>query len=179
MSKLAKVYAQSLFDIALEEKKEKDILEQIEVLKTAFLENASFLKVLSAPMIAKNEKVKLVDDIFKGKVDTVLLNYLKVVVNRQDAKCILDSFSDYEDIYNEHNNIEKVTATTAIALSDALKEKLSTRLTKLLNKTIILNNVVKEDCIGGVSLDFKNSQTDGTVLSQLKELKRQLLTLDF
>ncbi len=175
MSKLAAVYAQSLFEIALEEKADKEILEQTKVLESAFLQTPEFLKTLCAPMINKDEKVKLVNDVFNGKINTSLLNYIKVMVLRKDVNELKESFTVFEEKYNVYHNIEKVSVTTAISLSENAKEKLKKRLEEITNKTILLNTKIDEEVIGGMVIAFSDSEFDGTVNTRLKQLKSQLL----
>ncbi len=175
MSKLAAVYAQSLFEIALEEKKDKEILEETKVLNSVFFQTPEFLKTLCAPMISKDEKIKLVSDVLEGKVSLTLLNYLKVMLLRKDAKELTESFEVYEEKFNTYHNIEKVSVVTAVSLSEEVKEKLKKRLEDITKKTILLNTKIDEDVIGGIVIAFNDSEFDGTVSTRLKQLKSQLL----
>ncbi len=175
MSKLAAVYAQSLFEIALEEKMDKEILEETRVLESVFLQTPEFLKTLCAPMISKEEKTKLLNDVFENKVSKTLLNFLKVMVLRKDAKELTKSFEMYEEKFNAYHNIEKVSVVTAINVSEEIKDKLKKRLEEITNKTILLKTSVDENVIGGMVISFNDSELDGTVSNRLKELKLQLL----
>ncbi len=179
MSKLAAVYAQSLFEIALEEKNDKEILEETKVLESAFLETPEFLKTLCAPMISKDDKLKLLSDVFEDKISKTLLNYLKVMILRKDAKELKESFLVFEEKYNAYHNIVKANVVTAIELSPSIKDKLKIKLEEITKKKILLNASVDENVIGGIVVSFNETEFDGTVNTRLKELKSELTKISF
>lgn len=174
MNKIANVYAGALFEISLEEKKDGEILSQVKTLKTVFEENPQFIEVLAAPMISKEEKLALIDNTFKGNVDGYVLNFIKVMLERKAVNMLTESFEAYEEIYNKHYNIEKVVATTAVELSTELRKKLMDKLAATTGKTILLENRVDKDCLGGVVLKFSDTQLDDSIEQKLKAIKAEL-----
>ncbi len=174
MSNLSSAYADALFEIATEENKLDDILSQSFSIMEILNENHDFLKLLNTPTVTKEEKTDFVDKVFKDKIDISLLNYIKVMIQRKDTQRLTDSFKAFEKMYNKHNNIEKAVATTAIPMNDELKNKLVEKLEKITGKKIILTNKVEESCIGGVILEFSDTQYNDSILQKLNTLKKQL-----
>lgn len=174
MSNLSSAYADALFEIATEENKLDDILSQSVSIMEILNENHDFLKLLNTPTVTKEEKADFVDKVFKDKIDICLLNYIKVMIQRKDTQRLIDSFKTFEKMYNKHNNIEKAVATTAIPMSDELKDKLVAKLEKITGKKIILTNKVDESCIGGVILEFSDTQYNDSISQKLDTLKKQL-----
>ena len=174
MSNLSSSYADALFEIAMEENKLDDILNQSESIMEIVKENSDFLKLLNTPTVTKEEKIDFVDKIFKDKIDNSLLNYLKVMVHRKDTQRLVDSFKTFEKMYNKHNNIEKAVATTAIPMSDELRNKLVAKLEAITGKKIILTNKVDESCIGGVVLELEEVEYNDSISLKLETLKKQL-----
>ena len=150
MNKLATVYANSLFEIAQEEKLDKEILEEVLVVEEIIDQNPSFIKVLDAPMIENSEKEPIINDVFQGKINGYLLNFIKVMTDRKAAGYLQQAMQAYEQIYNKHYNIEKVVAITAIAMVPQLQEKLKAKLEAVTGKTILLENKVDPATLGGV-----------------------------
>lgn len=177
MSKLANVYAGALFEIAQESSETEEILQQSAQLLTIFNENPQFEKLLSAPIVEKEEKLALLDKVFAGRVNTHLLNYMKVMTQRKCALELSQSFLEYEKLYNQYNNIEKVTAITAVPLSEDMSSKLETKLKHITGKTILLKNKVDENCIGGVILELNDEQIDDSIQQKLNTLKLQLRSI--
>ncbi|MEG0090959.1 MAG: ATP synthase F1 subunit delta, partial [Oscillospiraceae bacterium] len=164
----------ALFEISFEEKKDGEILSQVKTLKTVFEENPQFIEVLAAPMISKEEKLALIDNTFKGNVDGYVLNFIKVMLERKAVSLLTESFEAFEEIYNKHYNIEKVVATTAVELSMELRKKLMDKLAATTGKTILLENRVDKDCLGGVVLKFSDTQLDDSIEQKLKAIKAEL-----
>ena len=99
---------------------------------------------------------------------------LPILVERKNALALADSFKEYVKMYNQHNNIETVIATTAIPLSQDMSAKLKEKLEKITGKTILLENVVDTNCIGGVVLTLSDTQIDDSIQQKLTTLKKQL-----
>lgn len=174
MSNISRAYADALFEICMEENSLDEIMTQTAALADILEENQQLLKLLNAPTVTKEEKNTLVDNIFSGKINRSLLNFIKVMVERKDTAEIKASFADFEKLYNKRNNIEKATATTAVPMSDELKAKLTAKLNVLTGKNVVLTNVVDHDCIGGVILQFADVQYNDSVAGKLEILKNQL-----
>lgn len=98
MAKLvSKVYGDALFEEAME----KDVLsqwyEEICALRTVFLDNPDLAQFLNHPQIIKEEKKKVVEAIFSGKLSDGLLGFLVTVIEKgrqNDMIPICDYFTD-------------------------------------------------------------------------------------
>lgn len=174
MSNISNAYADALFEICIEENSLDEIMQQTASLADILAANPDFVKLLNAPTVTKEEKTQLIDNVFAGKINKNLLNFIKVMVERKDTLEIKASFADFEKLYNKHNNIEKATATTAVPMSEELKAKLVAKLNALTGKNVVLTNVVDPACIGGVILQFADVQYNDSVSGKLETLKNQL-----
>ena len=178
MSNLSSAYADALFEIALEENIPQEILQQTELIVQVIKENPDFTRVLAAPMVTKEEKTDFVDKVFGGNINKNLLNFIKVMIQRKDAAVLVESFEQYEKMYNKHFNIEKAVAVTAVPMSRELQAKLTEKLEKTTGKTIILTNRVDESCLGGVILQFSDTQINDSIAQKLETLKNQLKNIN-
>ncbi len=176
MDKLSAIYAQSLFELAQEAGRSKEILEDTQALLTVLKDNPDFVRMLAAPVISAEEKGAVIDNVFAGKVDKTLLHYIKVMCDRKDVHNLAESLGKYEDLYNKHYGIEKAVAVTAVPMTKEQLERLTVKLEGLTGKTIVLTNEVDEKCLGGVILRLGDMQTDGSVATRLKELNSLLKT---
>lgn len=174
MSKIANVYASSLFELALEENIDREIRENVSGLCNAFEKGSELVNVLEAPMVTKEEKEAVLDGIFKGKANHYLLNFFKVMTDRKAAGYIKEAMEAYVDIYNKHYNIEKVVATTAVELSAEMKDKLVKKLEAVTGKTILLDTVVDESTLGGVVVKFSDTELNDSIANKLKNLREEL-----
>ena len=124
MAKLvSKVYGDALFEEAME----KDVLsqwyEEICALRTIFLENPDLAQFLNHPQIVKEEKKKVVEAIFSGKLSEGLLGFLVTVIEKgrqNDMIPICDHFTDRVKAYKK---IGVVNVTSALPLSEDHKKR--------------------------------------------------------
>ena len=168
-------YGLALYALAKDEQLDKEILEQLQVLDTAFSQEPDFLRLLATPNLSKEERCSLVDDSFRGKVHPYVLNFLKVLTEAGIARTFGACCQAYRQQFNEDNNIIRVQAVTAMALSETQIEKLSQKLTQVTGKTVDLHFRIDPECLGGIRLDYDGKQVDGTVKNRLDNLRNELM----
>lgn len=174
MTQVGSVYAQALYDLAREEGLGKRILEELRALNESFSQNPEYLRLLSTPNLSKDERIQILDDGFKGKLQPYVLNFLKILTEKGYVRRFADCCEAYRELYNEDNGILPVKAVTAVPMTDAQKAKLSEKLAGLTGKTIELQNTVDPECLGGVRLDYDGKRVDDTVQHRLDAVRSLL-----
>ena len=177
MTEFSSGYGSALYDLAAETNTLDEILEQMKVISGVLRENPDFIKVLDAPMISKEDKLKVVDDTFRDKVNVYLLNFMKILVEKGAMHEFCNCAASYEKLYNKGKNIEKVVAVTAIPLNESLSTKLTQKLESVTGKTIVLENQVDPSCMGGIVLRLEDSQIDGSIKTRLEAIKSQMFSI--
>lgn len=171
MTRVGSVYAEALYGLAKDEGLGEVILKELKVLQTAFSENADFLRLLSTPNLSKDERVRILDDSFAGKIQPYVLNFLKILTEKGYVRQFSECCDAYRELYNKDNGILPVRVVTAVELSDAQKEKLTRKLETMTGKRIELKNVVDPACLGGVRLDYDGKRVDDTVQHRLDAVR--------
>ena len=171
MTQVANNYAQALYSLAKDEGFETQILEEMSVLQQAFTEEPGFLRLLSAPNISKQERCKILDDSFRGRVNPYLLNFMKILTEKGYARQFVDCCKSYREQYNDDNGIVTVNAVSAVTLSQEQKDKLSEKLRQITGKKIELLNRVDPEVLGGIRLDYDGKRVDGTVQNRLNSVR--------
>ena len=170
MTQVGNVYGQALYSLAKDEGISGVVLEELQVLKKSFSEEPEFLRLLAAANLTKDERCKIVDDSLRGKVQPYVLNFLKILTEKGYARQFFDCFEMYESQYNEDHGILQVKAVTAIPLTKEQTEKLANKLSGITGKTVLIENQIDADCIGGVRLDFDGKRLDDTVAHRLEAI---------
>ncbi len=168
------VYAESLFEVASEADRLDEIYRELDAVARIFRENPDFVRLLSSPAVTKKEKIALISDIFDGRADALLANFLKVLAQNGRIACFEGIRAAFEQRYQKENNILAVTSVTAIKLPPALRERLVTKLEVLTGQTVLLTEEVDPAVLGGVLLRYDSKEIDGTVRERLSALKRQI-----
>lgn len=174
MTDVGSVYGSALYTLARDENMAAPVLEELKVLEQSFRQEPGFLKLLASPALSKEERCKILDDSFRGKVQPYVLNFLKILTQKGYLRHFFDCFKTYQNQYNEENGILPVVAVTAISLSAEQAARLSEKLTQVTGKTVALANRVDPSCLGGVRLEFDGKQLDDTVEHRLAAIGSML-----
>ena len=146
-----------------------DLKQVCEVLKGA----PDYVSLLDSPALARAEKEKLIDEAF-ASIDKDLCSFIKILCTKH-ALYLFSRIADaYEALCDEAMGIIRAEAITAVALSEAQREKLKSRLEKQTKKTVILTNTVDPSVLGGVKLRYMGKQWDGSLKNRLDAIGQSL-----
>ena len=174
MTEVGNVYGESLYELAREENLTLEIRSQLQVLQQSFRQEPEFLKLLASPNLTKAERCQILDDSFRGKLNPYLLNFLKILTEKNYVRHFSDCCDAFVGHYNLDNDILPVTAVTAVALTDTQADKLSDKLGRITGKHIELHNRIDPSCLGGVRLDYDGQRLDDTVSHRLDAIRNVL-----
>ncbi|SHJ85901.1 F0F1 ATP synthase subunit delta [Tepidibacter formicigenes] len=175
MAKLvASRYANALFEVGIEGEKLELLNEELKTLVDVFKENEDFLNVLKAPLVSKQEKKVLVENIYNNRASLEMVNFLKVLIDKDRIGIINEIFDEFKTLMNNKNNIKEAVAVTAVPMKEKALKELQEKLTKTTGKNIVLKNEVDESVLGGVLVKMGNEEIDGTLKTRLEKLKDQL-----
>ena len=176
MTGIGNVYGEALYQLAKDEHLTHEILKQLQVLDESFRSEPDFVRLLASPALPKAERCQILDKSFRNQVHPYLLNFLKILTENSYIRHFSDCCKSYVGHYNQDNGILPVTAVTAVALTNAQKEKLSSKLSAITGKTVALHNKIDPAVLGGVRLDYDGVRMDDTVSHRLESIRELLNT---
>lgn len=174
MTSIGNVYGEALYSLAREEGISQQILGEIAALEQSFAQEPAFLRLLDAPNLTKEERCQVLDDSFRGKLHSYVLNFLKLLAEKGYARHFENCCAAFRSCYNEDNGILPVTAVTAIPLSESQQTALLQKLATVTGKTIQLHNRVDETVLGGIRLDYNGIRLDDTLAHRLGDIRNKL-----
>ena len=172
MSRISKEYGSGLFALANEEHVEKTILDEMRCLKEVF--SPEYIRILSDPSITKEQRIGIVSEALDGRVDRYLVNFIKLMTERNLAGEILRSFDEYEHLYYDHFDIVKVRCESAVELTETEKEKLHFKLEAHIGKIVEIEYFVVPKLVGGIRLLYDGHRIDETVRKKLLDIAGRL-----
>ena len=170
MTQIGANYAQALYSLARDEGFDSQILSQLQTLDQSFAAEPDFLRLLAAPSLSKDERVRIIDESFRDKVHPYVLNFLKLLTEKGYARQFPACAKAYKALHNSDNGIVEVRAVTAVELTAPQKEKLLEKLQTLTGKQVELQTQVDTACMGGIRLDYDGKRVDGTVKNRLDSI---------
>ena len=123
MAKLvSNVYGDALFDLSLEQDRIDDFSEEAKVIIEVLEENEDLSKMMCHPKIDKDEKTRVVENIFKGRVSDEIVGLMVMVIEKDHFKDMEDIFEYYISRVKEYKNIGVAYVKTPSELSDTQKK---------------------------------------------------------
>ena len=166
-------YGEAFFEAGRDENCLDSLYDDVCLLKGVLGENEDFLKVMSVPSVAREEKSRLLDTIFDGKLQPLTLNYLHLLVDK-NRFAGLDSLEKFVGLYREYKGIVCATAVTAVPMSEELTNRLRDKLAAVTGKQVELTCEVDPALISGIRLQMNGEQFDGSVRRRLEDLKKSI-----
>ena len=120
-------YALSLYEVAKQENKVQEFMDEFNAVCDVFNENPDFLKVLKTPSIQFAEKKNTISAVFEGRIHPYMLNFLMLITERNRIGLIFEMAESYKEQYYFEEGICEVTAITASKMDDAISEKLKNK----------------------------------------------------
>lgn len=173
MSLAVKKYTNALFEVCISENCLEEVYTQFKQVYAEICENEDFAKILDTKILSASEKKNIFENVLKD-ANQYLLNFFKILVDKDRTEEIREMFVAFEEEYKKHNNILEATAVTAIALSGDELESIKDMISKKYSKTVYLENKVDKDILGGMILYVGNTMLDASVRTKLNGLKDQL-----
>jgi len=167
-------YALSLYEVAKDAKKDELFLSELTAVCEIFAQNPDFLKVLSTPSIALEEKQTVLKNVFAERMEPFLLNFLMLITEKNRIGLVSDMCEAYKEMYYLENGIAEVCAVTAQPMSEALTEKLRQKMCKVTGKKVVLKTAVDPTLLGGIVVKVDNKQFDTSLRTRLSEMAQQL-----
>lgn len=168
-------YALALFMLAEEAGETARIEKELKEAGRLVEKHREISNLLMNNTISREEKEDFIEKILSEGTSSLLVNFIKVLVKKRRFQSLSIIQEEFHKLYEEKEGIQQVQVTSAIPLGEIVQEKLRKTLEKKLNKKIYLQTTVNPEILGGLVLDFKGNQIDGSFRSVLQELKQRLI----
>ena len=123
MEELARVYARSLFEVALEQGKLDLLREQLGQFADALNDNRELAVFFFSPYFSTTEKQEALRGVLEG-ADPAFLNFLALLIENHRMPVIFRVRQQYERLWEEENRMLPVEITSAVALDEKTTEEL-------------------------------------------------------
>ncbi len=178
--RLAGRYAKSLLDLSIEKNQLESVYNDIQLFQSICKQNPDFVAMLKSPVINSDKKEKIIEAITANKINTITTAFIKLLVNKTREYSLPEIAIAFIEQYNKLNNIHQIKITTAIPMSEALQNSIVNKITNTTSiKKISLQTVVKDELIGGFTLEMDGTLIDASILKDLNDVKKQFKSNEY
>lgn len=176
MAKLvSKTYGDALFELAVSESKLDELYEEAKELVTVFSMNQELMQLLGHPKVNKEEKIAVVENIFKGNVSEDMTGFLTLIVKKDRYKNVLEILEYFIGQVKEYKKIGVAKVTTATAIDDKTKAQIEAKLKETTEYvTFEMSYEVDETLVGGMIIRIGDKIVDSSIKTKIAELSKNL-----
>lgn len=169
-------YAHAMFQISSELNIINNVRENFSLLIDTLINDQDTFTFFNSNFIDIKTKIKVLDKVYKGKVEIEVLNLVSILLERNLIKLLEDTIYEYERLSSEFYNIYKVRVTTAKKIKN-IKE-LEDAIVSLIGHDIEMTVIEDESLISGIIVNIDGTIYDYSVKHELSSLKKLLLDCD-
>lgn len=173
---VAKSYAKALFQLARERSQVEAVGKELDAIARVMTEQPAMLDFLSRPWVAAPAKRgAAAETATRLGASPLTRDFLSLVAARSRADHLVAIAAAYRALDDEAQGRVRVTLRTAIALTDAEREQLSSRLSRMLQgKTLVIEESVDPQLLGGFVAEVGSMILDGSLDTQLDRMRDRL-----
>jgi F-type H+-transporting ATPase subunit delta len=173
---VARRYATALADVVLKHGETEIVRSELKTWEDLMNQNPNLQDAFSNPAITHADKEKVLESLLaKTKPSKTTANFLRVLLKNSRLTELAHINEKFASVLDERSGVVTAEVTSARPLSEAEKTEFQANLAKLTGKKVNLNFNINENIIGGVVTRVGSTVYDGSVKTQLENLKQQLI----
>jgi F-type H+-transporting ATPase subunit delta len=175
ITKVAEPYAEALLDLAKSTDTLKETTNDINII-SQFLANSSDLKkVLSNPIVTRDDKKKLLKEILIEHIGSNTLKFLLLLVDRNRIALIEGIAQKFLQLSFKEESIEIAKVISSVQLSADQQQNIAEKLKVITGaKQIKLALKIDPQLIGGFTIEVGSKLIDTSIRGQLKQISSLL-----
>jgi F-type H+-transporting ATPase subunit delta len=173
---VARRYAAALADVVAKSNEAETVKTELKQWETMMASNAELLEAFRNPAINHASKEKVLENLIeKTKPTRTTANFLRVLLRNSRLTELAKINERFAAVLEERSGSVAARVVSARPLTAEEQAELQNSLSKLTGKRVNLNFDVDQNIIGGVVTTIGSTVYDGSVKTQLENLKKELI----
>jgi len=174
---IARRYAKALFSITKNDKETGAVKNELDALSNLIEANKEIRSFIFNPIFGKKDKEKILTSALQkiGGAD-ITKNFIKLLLKKDRIKYLREVVENFSNLIIEKQNKKKAIIITTKKLPDASLSKIKSRLGDITKKDIELEERLDDSIIGGVIIQVGSLVYNGSIKTQLENVKNRLLS---
>jgi F-type H+-transporting ATPase subunit delta len=173
---VARRYATALADVVTKSGETEPVRNELRVWEQLMTANVDLRSAVGNPSIPRSSKEKVLNALIEkaGPLRTTA-NFLRVLLRNGRLTDLQEINTRFETVLEERSGSIVAHVTSARGLSGAQQDELKANLEQLTGKQVKINFSIDPTIIGGVVTRVGSTVYDGSVKSQLENLKEEMI----
>lgn len=173
---IARRYAGALLNLAAREDAIAPVGEGLNALAETCNDAPALLHFMADPNVPGSSKRAALDEVLQGlEAPALVVNYARYVLAKRRIALIDEMRVAYHMLADERLGRAAAEVTTIREMDEPLQQRLREQLEKLSGKQVSLTVRVDESILGGVVARIGSTVWDGSLRSQLHQIRQQII----
>lgn len=169
--RLSRRYAKALFELALEERREDEVGQEIDRFLTAY-SGSSLPAVLNHPAFPLGSRKNIIIEVSRGlQLSPLAVHFLSLLLERDRLSYLPSVASRYRRLLDEKKGRVEAVVVAPDPLAAATLERMREALGKVSGKEVVLQQESDPGLIGGVVIQLEGKVYDGSVRTQIEKMR--------
>jgi F-type H+-transporting ATPase subunit delta len=174
---LARRYAKALLEIGIKQQTYDALGKELDRVADTFAKSPELKQALENPVFPLEKRRLVLDELARRlALSKVVRNFVMLILDKGRIGNLPDIARAHHALVDDHANRVRATVTSARPLDPALEQRLKSALEQQSGKTVILEKKEDPSILGGVITQIGDLVYDGSVRTQLAEMREQLLS---
>jgi F-type H+-transporting ATPase subunit delta len=173
--RVARVYAEALYEAAAQKHQEGEILEELNALQGLLVGADPRMGAFIGSTALGRERRKALLKTFEGRANDLLVNFLYVLNEHDRLDALRGAILAYQDLYDQRTGRMRVLVWSAVPLDKDQEERLQRQLREQFQREPVLHTQVDPELLGGLVVQVDDWLYDASVRTRLRQLRNQIL----
>ncbi len=175
VSDVAGRYANSLFELALDQNVVAQVESDLGDFETLLSDSTDLKRLIESPVFSADDQFKAISAfVARAGMSELVGNFLRVVARNRRLFAVPGMIRAFRAIAAEQRGEVVAEITTAHSLSPEQEQELRSALTGIAGKTVTMNVTVDPTLLGGLIVKMGSRQIDTSLKTKLNSLKLAL-----
>lgn len=173
---IARRYAKALFEIGVAEGNFEKLGQELDDLARAYDSSADLRLALENPVVKPSEKAAILKAVLpRVAPSTSVQRFAQLLLERGRISLLRGAARAYRELADARAGQVRATVTSAAPLAPADLDRVRLALEARTSRKVIIQTAVDPSLIGGVVARVGDLVLDGSVRTQLEEMRHRLL----
>jgi F-type H+-transporting ATPase subunit delta len=173
---ISRRYATALADVVLKTGESETARKELSIWEQLFEQSTDLQTVFNNPAIAHSKKENILEGLIaKVTPSKTTTNFLRVLLSNGRLTELSEINTRFASVLEERSGVVSAEVASARELTEAQRNELKANLEKRTGKRVKLEFGVDPDLIGGVVTRVGSTIYDGSVRTQLENLREELV----
>lgn len=172
---VARRYAEALADVALARNKVEEIDAEVRAFADMLRDSPELHQVFASPVLSQEHKKRVLDAVIeRARPGQMTANLLRTMLAHHRLHILGEVYAEFRHRINESRGVVVADVTTAAPLGTEEQARMRERLAEMTGRQVNLQFATDPSLIGGVVTRIGSVVYDGSIRTQLQEIKQRL-----